>query len=419
MIARLAVLADDLTGAADTGAAFAAAGLRSVVLLSPDEPVPAAAHVVVISSESRDLSPADAAEAIRRCAVRIRIWRGADSSVLVYVKVDSTMRGHPDVQLAVVRATLGEVRALVAPAFPAQGRTTVHGRQCVHGVPLEETMLGREIGTSDLATLFAPTAPERVVRLRQHDLQRGVDHVAARLAEPHDDVVWIADAERDADLDILANAAFRSPLRVLCGSAGLARALVRAHLRETGKAGVDVFAGRGPSQGRGVPVLVVAGSRHAATTAQVEALQRDGAVVVHPERALLEHGDASSAAPTATRVGEALSAGQVVVITTTGLPELRADGRTLATRLASIVSRVFDGAPVGGLVLTGGDTASAVCDALGVRSLWLTGELEPGIAEATLIGGRANNLGVVTKAGGFGDADALRRAAAFLAATTV
>ena len=419
MIDRLAILADDLTGAADTGAAFAAAGLRSVVLLSPDAPIPAAPDVLVMSSESRDLLPADAAEAIRRCAVRIGDWCGADTSIPVYVKVDSTMRGHPGVQLAVVRAMLGEVRALVAPAFPAQGRTTVHGRQCVHGVPLDETTFGSEIGSSDLATLFAPTAPESVVRLPRHDLQRGVEHVAARLADTHDDVVWIADAECEADLDILADAVRTSPVRVLCGSAGLARALVRAHLRETAMAGVDVLPSRAQHESRRAPVLVVAGSRHAATTAQVEALQRDGAVIVLPERAWLEDGDASSAASTATRVGDALSTGQVVVIATTGLPELRADGRAVAASLATIVSHVFDRAPVGGLVLTGGDTASAVCDALGVRSLWLTGEVEPGIAAATLIGGRCDNLGVVTKAGGFGDSDALRRAVTFLAATTV
>ena len=56
--ARLAILADDLTGAADTGAPFAAAGRPTVVLLSPDAPAPLPpADVVVLTSESRALTP--------------------------------------------------------------------------------------------------------------------------------------------------------------------------------------------------------------------------------------------------------------------------------------------------------------------------------------------------------------------------
>ncbi|BCS32978.1 Hrp-dependent type III effector protein [Luteitalea sp. TBR-22] len=414
MTERLAILADDLTGAADTGAAFAAVGLRTVVLLSPDAPIPADADVLVLSSESRASSRADAAEAIRRCAVRIADWRRGDSSVPVYVKVDSTMRGHPGDDLAVVLETLGERRALVAPAFPSQGRTTVHGRQFVHGVPLEDSTFGNEVGTSDLAVLFAPAARGAIASLSRDDLQHGVEHVAGRLAEPSDNRVWLADAEDDDDLARLAAAAFASPLRVLCGSAGLARAIAHIVSQELGA--VLLTAPEGPrprAQGRH-PVLVVAGSRHPATAAQVGALQRDGAVVVNPERSLLEDGDASGAASTAASVVDALSAAQVVVLTTSGVPDMPIDGRALAARLASIVASACERGRVAGLVLTGGDTAAAVCAALGARSIWLTGELQPGIAMATLIGGRHPGLPVVTKAGGFGDEAALIQTAALL-----
>lgn len=416
MIDRLAILADDLTGAADTGAAFAATGLRTVVLLSPDAPIPVDADVLVLSSESRALAAPQAVEATRRCAARIQTWRGGDAAVRVYKKVDSTLRGHPGVELAALMEALGEQSALVAPAFPAHGRTTVQGHQCIDGMRLERTVFGSEVRTSDLAAIFGAHSRASLVPLTRDDLAHGVAPVVARLSDGRDGAVWIADAADDADLAILAVAALASPLPVLCGSAGFARALAGPRRQGRGAEGSGAFEGRRPHDEGRQPVLVVAGSRHAATVAQVEALRRDGAVVVHPERALLEDGDASSAAVTATRVGEALSAGQVAVIATTAVPELRAEGRAVATRLASIVSRVVERAPVGGLVLTGGGTASAVCDALGARSLWLAGELEPGIALARLIGGRADTLAIVTKAGGFGDADALRRAVTFLAA---
>jgi uncharacterized protein YgbK (DUF1537 family) len=64
----------------------------------------------------------------------------------------------------------------------------------------------------------------------------------------------------------------------------------------------------------------------------------------------------------------------------------------------------------GALLLTGGETAIAVLRSLGAGGLRLTGELEPGLALGILAGGPFDGLAVMTKAGGFGDADALVRA---------
>ena len=69
---QLVIVADDLTGAADTGACFAAAGLGTVISLS-DTTVPNA-DVAVVSTESRDLERTAAAEAVRSALIAI----GAD-----------------------------------------------------------------------------------------------------------------------------------------------------------------------------------------------------------------------------------------------------------------------------------------------------------------------------------------------------
>ncbi len=66
--------------------------------------------------------------------------------------------------------------------------------------------------------------------------------------------------------------------------------------------------------------------------------------------------------------------------------------------------REFD---LGGLFLTGGETALAVCRALGATEIDILGELEAGIPWGRLAGGIAPGLQVVTKAGGFGRSDSL------------
>ena len=124
---------------------------------------------------------------------------------------------------------------------------------------------------------------------------------------------------------------------------------------------------------------MVAGSAHPATRAQLSRLsQRAGLdVLAPPERQGVD--DPARRRETAARLAD-------------------------AARL-----RIERGRP-GAILLTGGETAIAVLRALGASGLRLAGEIEPGLALGTLAGGPFDGLVVMTKAGGFGDADALGRA---------
>src|SRR5215217_4458867 len=223
---RLVIVADDLTGAADTGACFASAGFATVVPLS-DTAIPNA-DVVVLSTDSRDLSASDAAQAVTAAMARMTSARrggskrGSDAdSVLIYKKIDSALRGHPRDELLAAMEATGARRALVAPAFPAEGRTTVGGRQHIHGVPLESSRFGG--AGSDLVALFE-TDDGPPVRLLDLDTLRGpLDALRHLLHDSHGIVV--ADAETDDDLMRLAVAADGVQLRLFCGTAGLARQL--------------------------------------------------------------------------------------------------------------------------------------------------------------------------------------------------
>jgi D-threonate/D-erythronate kinase len=63
------------------------------------------------------------------------------------------------------------------------------------------------------------------------------------------------------------------------------------------------------------------------------------------------------------------------------------------------------------MVMTGGDTAMLVCRALGVESLLLHEEFEPGIPHATVVGGQFSGCMAILKSGGFGTVDVLSRIA--------
>jgi uncharacterized protein YgbK (DUF1537 family) len=356
---RLGIQADDLTGACDTGAVFAARGLTTVVLL-PDAPLPAPLpDVLVIDSESRGRPAAEARCRARAAAVRLA---GAGPARL-YKKVDSTIRGALAAELGGVLEGLGCRRALLAPALPAQRRGVADGLLRVEGRLADETAVARDptfpaTGPS-VPALLAGEGPRPVVVVPLATVRSGPAAVRRRLDRY--EAAFVCDAETDADLAALAAAADGWP-GLLAGSAGLAAALAE---RLPGRPANP------PALRR--PLLVVAGSAHPVTRAQAARLAARGAPVLAP---------AATAAGDRTAVVQALA-------------------ESARREIARSAPRT--------VLLTGGETAYSVCRALGAAAIALGGELEAGVALGALVAGPFAGLAVLTKAGGFGDPDTLVR----------
>jgi uncharacterized protein YgbK (DUF1537 family) len=402
---RLVIVADDLTGAADTGACFASAGFATVIPLS-DTAIPNA-DVVVLSTDSRDLSASDAAQAVTAAMARMTSARrggskrGSDAdSVLIYKKIDSALRGHPRDELLAAMEATGARRALVAPAFPAEGRTTVGGRQHIDGVPVESTEFGGAGAVSDLTALFE-TDQGPPVRLLDLATLRGQPDALWRLLRDDSDGLVVADAELDDDLMTLSRAVAGGRLQLFCGSAGFARQLARAlPLTRNPRPRSKVIHGSGP-------ILIVAGSQHEATARQIQVLRDSGVPIVRPDQSLIDD-PATPLDSTVIEVATHLAAGRPVALTTLGLASCPLGGFFVTTRLGQIVAAPAVSSQVGGLVLTGGDVAAAVSRALGTTALWLEGEITPGMPHGVLEGGRLHARPIATKAGSFGDDNALQ-----------
>jgi uncharacterized protein YgbK (DUF1537 family) len=213
--------------------------------------------------------------------------------------------------------------------------------------------------------------------------------------------ITIADAETDEDLIALARAASQSTPRVLCGSAGLARQLAPLLSPATAAPTVTIP----PRSG---PVLVVAGSQHAATVSQLQTLSEAGIPVVRPAQETIDDPH-SPVAGIVAEVAARLAAGQTIALTTSGLAPCPHGGHAVAVRLAEIATAPAVRDQLGGLVLTGGDVAAAVSSALEAAALRLGGEIAPGLPWGILEGGALPDLPIVTKAGSFGGDHALLR----------
>lgn len=397
MAPQMGIIADDLTGAADAAGAFASAGLSTFVsFLSAATPH---ATIVARSTESRESNVQAATCANELVAKSI----GARGSMLgvrwIYKKIDSTMRGYPGPELLAILDVAGETRALVAPALPAEKRTTLAGYQYIHGVRLEKGLLARSGARSDLAAVFGQRQDVPVHLLPLDNVRKGAEAIREFLSKAVTGIV-IADAESDADLLVLAHGVARSELRILCGSAGFARALCSALPFIPEETAHPI-----PALGVG-PVLVVAGSQHPATVAQVAMLERANIEVVRPDPIVFT-GSTSQCARIAVRVAAALKDGRSVVLTATHLSPIPSGGSIIVRRLGEITASPDVCRHVGGLVLTGGHVAAGVLAEFKPRALRLWGEIRPAMPWGILDSELLPNLPVVTKAGGFGSDDVL------------
>lgn len=398
MRTSLALIADDLTGALDAAAQLRTSGYSTRIALC--EPLRGdhcwpigGATVIGLSTESRHDEPARAAEKITWAMSHARRWP-------TFKKIDSTLRGNVGAEVEALLRLGTAKHVIMAPAFPSQGRTTEDGRLLVNGRPLSETEFANDpispMRTSSIAEILAEQTEIPTIVLPLAVVDQGPGAVASAISAMPKAIV-ICDAVTQTDLQTIVSGAVRADAgRLLCGSAGLAAALPDA------LALGEPDATAPPALPAG-PLLIVVGSRHPTTRQQ---LKQSSVYGVSAQAEVLCRGVANRAVDEIT---ENLREGRNVTLAVASGEVIPGAAKAIVAGLAATARAVMDAMTPAGLVMTGGDTATAVCSRLDAEVLELNGVVLPGIPMSTLHGGRYDGLGIVTKAGGFGAPDTLER----------
>jgi uncharacterized protein YgbK (DUF1537 family) len=411
----LAILADDITGAADTGVQFLPV-FAPVYLLDHRslslEALEQRPQAVSVFTSSRGLTPAEAGRAVSEAGRAIRELHPQR----VYKKIDSALRGHIGAELEAAMEALHLPFSFIAPAFPEQGRTTVGGIHFLHGVPVAQTEMGRDpvtpVTASSLPKWIGMQTSRSVAHIGLEVIEAGLEAAAGEVARQRSRGARHVgfDASGAGHLDLIARLALeRFPETLLCGSAGLARHLARQlPLRTTVEADLR---GAGLRMGGG-GFLFVCGSASQTLRSQAAVLAEEGCVAVEtltPD-ALLRGEGAGGTEAALNRAVAALSQGDLLVQVAPpaeGPPAV--DPHRLVSRLADFAVAVMRRAKTSGLFLSGGDTALAVLERLQVLAVRLEGELSSGLVCGVLAGGPWSGCRVVTKAGSFGGPETLLR----------
>ncbi|NKC29975.1 four-carbon acid sugar kinase family protein [Roseomonas sp. BU-1] len=407
----LGCIADDFTGATDLASMLVKHGMATVQVIGvPDDGVLPEADAVVIALKSRT-TPAGEAVAESLAAAEVLLAAGARQLFFKYCSTfDSTDAGNIGPVADALLKRLGAGFALACPAFPANGRSLYQGHL------FAGTHLLNESGMENHP--LTPMRDANLVRVLSRQTEGSVGLVPFSVVEQGAHAIRdamtrmaeggrryaIVDAVTNAHLVAIGEAAAKHPL--ITGGSGIAMGLP-ANFRAQGllpeRPDAAVLP---PAQGL---CAVVAGSCSRATLGQI-GFARDHAPVL--ELDALATPDAAALAAQALAWSEGkLSAAQPLVIAASAAPEKVAAlqarlGREAAGALVeqalAAVAQGLVARGVGRLVVAGGETSGAVVSALGVRTLRIGAEIDPGVPWTYA---EPANIHLALKSGNFGGRD--------------
>ena len=416
---KLLILADDFTGALDTGVQFSGKGIRTQVVVSghwvePDSDC----DVMVIDVETRHVPKEKAYEIVYdvcQQAVKYGIR-------CFYKKTDSALRGNVGSELqAAVDAVSGK-NIVFVPAFPAMRRITVDGVHYIDGIPVKESVFGQDPfepvmydrvdellrATGYRGGVIGVSKAERKLQTAEDWKTQASEERRQKAAEAAKQQLFLYDAETDADLDEIAEAVSKkSDIPILAGCAGFAAKLpelLKLPVKESG----DVKLKEN--------LVFLCGSVNPITKSQIVYGEKMGIPRIHlkPEEKLeISYWDQPEGLG---KIRQLAKDGMQHIIIDSNDEEGHNDTMEYAAQkgysiedvrvrisetLGYLLKKLIDVGMEGTYLITGGDTLIGFMKAIGVSELEPVNEIRPGCV-LTSLNYQDKKHYVITKSGGFG-----------------
>lgn len=402
---KLLIVADDLTGALDTGVKFSEAGLATRFLTDwKSDLTKETADVVVLCAPTRHLPQEQAYEIIRNI-----VERNAERFPYIMKKTDSGLRGNIGAELQAVLDGAGARVLTFFPALPEMRRTTYGGVQYIDGVPVSRSVFGRDpfdpVLDDDIPSLL-----RRQCRAAVRVVPEGETPDAPKA--PEEGVILVCDATSVESMrQGVSSANERGTMRVTAGCAGLAQVLAGELAGKVSAEEISVAR---------QPLLVVCGSVNRISTAQLDYAERNGFERLHVQPAFLLNDDSVDGGENKAFFTEILAACQtqrpVVVDTISPVGNGLLEGETelpretlrqrISQRLGQLIQALLRRGMERRVMIIGGDTLSAFIDTIGCRTISPLREIDHGVVLSRFAyDGKTHQI--LSKSGGFGGEELL------------
>lgn len=219
---KLLIIADDFTGALDTGVQFSEKGIETRVMVDNGQRGSSLRikeldmmQVLVIDAETRHMTSEDAYQKV------FSIVKEAKKAEIPYIykKTDSALRGNIGSELSALLNSSGEKNLPFIPAFPKMKRMTKNGVHYIDGIPVSESVFGQDP--------FEPVTRNKVKEIIYLQSEVKVTEVLnLQITSWEEQGIWVFDASKDEEIEEIAGLLKeREAYKIMAGCAGFASIL--------------------------------------------------------------------------------------------------------------------------------------------------------------------------------------------------
>ncbi len=407
---KLLIIADDFTGALDTGVQFAGRGAETEVVTNLDfdfKTLDPKVEVLVMVTETRHLKAKEAYDIVYRVTKRA-LEAGISN---IYKKTDSALRGNIGSELKALMDA-AKIRTLpFIPAFPVLQRVTRKGIHYIEGIPVAKSVFG-----DDPFEPILDSSVEKIIK-SQIDVPVVIQEKETSY-DMKESGIYVFDAETDENLQKIGKELGLEGLKFSAGCAGFASILA------------DLLGFKGEAL-QGVKLeenlFIACGSVNPVTIGQLKVAREAGFphIQLTPEQKLEESWLEKEESEEEIKRWIQMASGEKRFILDVNDPEgvdateqyKEAHGLTtedlrvsISDNFAAIMKKMLDGGLKATVLCTGGDTLMALMQVLGIYELTPIYELAPGVV-ATKFTYQGRTYNMISKSGGIGDEDLLLRIA--------
>lgn len=408
---EILVVADDFTGANDTGVQFFHRGLAVDIVFNSEEIATSNADVVVINTNSRSFLIENAQEEISQVFNNIK-----ERELQIYKKVDSTLRGNIGGELEACLQSTNRDLVIFCSALPAARRFIKNGICYVNGKPLLETEFATDpktpITSSSIKEIISNQTSIDVIEINTSALseQNILDEITKVKGKP---TIFVMDAENERDLKNIGHLIqkIEQPL-IVAGSSGLAKYVFSKPITL-------------------LPMLFVVGSMSEKSNMQIQNLLHNKAIKVIELTVTELIASQSYRETIIDKASLMLAQQQHLILKTDNSIEARRNihkichefnlnrvqlGEQISSYLAEITESLLMNIDrkIGGLFLTGGDIAMQITRQLKLNNYRIAGEIESGVPYGYFMNPEFAHIPVITKAGAFASDQVLQHSLEFI-----
>ena len=415
---KLVMIADDLTGALDTGVQFSKKNMSAIVTTDLNfnfEDICKEADIVVIDTESRHIPADEAKERVKSALSKF----DKKEIKFFYKKTDSTLRGNIGSEVEGFMEGLNIDEVSFIPAFPLGKRTVKDGVLYVNNVKLAETQFAMDI-LNPVTDSFIPDIINKQsdINVKLKDINEEFSPLDNK--EKH---IYIFDSENMEDMENIGKFLHnKNRLNYTIGNAGFAEVLTHYIKSDTKKEDIILEDDR---------ILFVCGSVNITSLKQCKYAEKIGYCsdslkftniisedyknsdnyitdkeyfkekINNNKKFLLRTSDSEDVIKKAIEYTEKNSI---------SMEELTSN---IANSTGQLVSDLIREHEIRNLIIFGGDTLMGILKNIGCQYIIPVSEIFPGVVFTRAVG-KDTTINVITKAGGFGEESIIERINEFL-----